>query len=84
MNQAILIGYVAGFVLSSIIIAGWVFAYNQDRWAILAAYERHKDFALSVFFGMWFSACWPLGLLLAYLLTEKAKYGWRRPTLRQI
>jgi hypothetical protein len=75
MAEIILLALVL-WLLPSIAVIGFTFAYSQRRWPSLAVEDRRKDFAFAYFVGIW-------GVLsLPALFAHRGfDYGWKWPTL---
>jgi len=65
------------WVVCGLVIAGWFFADFQGRFPRIADQSRRDDLAHAILLGMIYGLLGPLGILLTWLLTGFAEYGWR-------
>ena len=62
------------YFISVFIFYGFIFAYAQGRWPLIAKDEYRKD----RFFSIYFAFVWPIFWLVAFLKGDSLfQYGWR-------
>jgi hypothetical protein len=65
-----------GWIASSLLIAGWSFAYYRGRWPEL---DERSDASFALWWALLGGLMGPLGVLQSFFLTQFARYGWRFP-----
>lgn len=74
-----LILYLTAAVLVAYIAAGWYLADFQKSYPNTASQFYRIDIENSWVFGAFWALIFPIGLILAYLLTGFAEHGWMNP-----
>lgn len=73
-----LIVYGVGVLVSWVLMAGWLFAYFQGEFPLIAKNDYTEDLVFSVFISFLPALIWPIMEPIMYFyLTDKAKHGWR-------
>ena len=64
-----------GYVVSVLLITGWVHAYSKGKWPSI--YDHRDDLGAALLFGLIGGLLLPVvGVVVIFLFTGFAKYGW--------
>lgn len=69
--------YIIVWLICSVICMGLAFAYMQGAYSFIANTDKKSDISFSRYWGLFTGLLLLLGVVIAYILSENGKYGWR-------
>ncbi len=71
----IIIAAAAAYLFSALGVFGFFYAFLQDNWPRIS--DRRSSSAYALLLSLLYGVLGPLGVFLAWVMTEFGRYGWR-------
>lgn len=68
--------YIAGYLISVVLVTGWDFAYWQGKYPQSAYKDYRRDLGSSMSMSFVIMTLWPVMMPVIYMRTGFAEHGW--------